>query len=231
MYNEYDMFLKIAHRGASKQEPENTLRSFRRALALNVSMIECDAHLCKTGELVVMHDNTVNRTTNGKGKIYKKTFKELKKLDDGKGEHIPKLQDVIELIDRKIRLNIELKGKGTGWAVAMMLQMYYGMGWRHGDFVVSSFSRRELRKFRKIDTRTPVGYLIYINIFGSLHFAKKINAYSINLNSNYVKKRFVDRAHKKGLKVYVYTVNTKEDAQKMKELGVDGVFSDCPEEI
>lgn len=225
------MFLKIAHRGASKKEPENTLRSFRRALELGVSMIECDAHLCKTGELVVIHDNTVDRTTNGKGRIHNKTFSELKTLDDGKGEHIPKLQDVIELINRKTRLNIELKGRGTGWAVATMLQMYYGMGWRHNDFVVSSFSRRELRAFRKIDTKTPVGYLIYTNIFGSIRFAKKISAYSINPNIKHAKKRFIESAHRKGLKVYVYTVDTKEDARRMKELGVDGVFSDCPDEI
>ncbi len=225
------MFLKIAHRGASKKEPENTLRSFRRALRMNVSMIECDAHLCKTGELVVMHDNTIDRTTNGKGKIHNKTFDELRKLNDGMGEHIPKLQDVIELINRETRLNIELKGRGTGWAVATMLQMYYGMGWRHSDFVVSSFSRRELRAFRKIDTKTPVGYLIYANIFGSIYFAKKINAHSINPNIKHAKKRFIDRAHRMGLKVYVYTVDTKEDAQKMKSLGVDGVFSDCPDEI
>ncbi|MFA5870699.1 MAG: glycerophosphodiester phosphodiesterase family protein [Candidatus Paceibacterota bacterium] len=225
------MFLKIAHRGASKEEPENTLRSFRRALELNISMIECDAHLCKTGELVVIHDNTVNRTTNGKGRIHNKTYSELKALDDGKGEHIPKLQEVIELISRKVCLNIELKGKGTGAAVATMLTMYYGMGWRPSDFVVSSFSRRELRAFRKIDAKTPIGYLIFVNIFGSIHFAKKIKAYSINPNFKMVTKNFINKAHKKGLKVYAYTVDTKEDADRMKELGVDGVFSDCPDKI
>jgi len=225
------MFLKIAHRGASKKEPENTLRSFRRALELNVSMIECDAHLCKTGELVVMHDNTVDRTTDGKGRIHTKTFAELKVLDDGKGEHIPKLQEVIELINRKAQLNIELKGKGTGFAVAKMLAMYFGMGWKHSDFVVSSFSRRELREFRESDAKTSIGYLIFVNIFGSIHFAKKINAYSINSNFKMTTGRFVEKAHKNGLKVFVYTVDTKEDAKKMKELGVDGVFSDCPEEI
>lgn len=225
------MFFKIAHRGASKKEPENTLRAFRRALSIGSTFIECDVHICKSGELVVMHDETVNRTTNGKGKIHKKTYKELIALDDGRGEHIPKIQEVIELIHRKAKLNIELKGKGTGSAVARMLAGYYASGWKVGDFFVSSFSKKELVEFRKLDDFTPVGYLLAMNFFGSITFAKRIHAYSINPNIHFVTKHFVTKAHKNGFKVFVYTVDTPEDSKKMKEIGVDGIFSDCPDEV
>ncbi|RJQ26629.1 glycerophosphodiester phosphodiesterase [Candidatus Parcubacteria bacterium] len=225
------MFLKIAHRGASKKEPENTLRSFRRALSLGSTFIECDVHICKTGELVVMHDETVDRTTNGRGKIHNKTYQELLALDDGVGEHVPRLQEVIELVHNKARINIELKGRGTGHVLAYTLAAYYSAGWKLGDFFISSFSRRELRAFRKLDRETPVGYLLTVNMFGAIHFAKKINAYSVNPNVHRVTKHFVNKAHKNNLKVFVYTVDTPEQAKKMKEMGVDGVFSDCPEEI
>lgn len=225
------MFIKIAHRGASKKEPENTMRSFRRALSLGFTFIECDAHVCKTGELVVMHDETVNRTTNGRGKIHHKTFKELLELDDGKGEHIPKLQQVVELVHGKARLDIELKGKGTGAAVAYMLAGYYAAGWKPSDFFITSFSKKELLSFRKIDEVTQVGYLVGLNIFGVICFAKKIHAHSINPSYYQVTEHFVRRAHKNGFKVFVYTVDTHEGAEKMKAMGVDGVFSDCPDEI
>lgn len=225
------MFFKIAHRGGSKKEPENTLRAFRRALSLGFTFIECDVHLCKTGELVVMHDDTVTRTTNGRGKIKNKTYSELVALDDGRGEHIPRLQQVIELLHGKARLNIELKGAGTGSAVAYMLAAYYAAGWRKSDFIVSSFSRRELKKFRKFDDITQVAYLLGVNMFGAIRFAKKIHAYSINPNIHRVSEHFVKKVHRNGFRVFVYTVNTKKDVDKMRAIGVDGVFSDCPDEI
>ena len=92
--------LKIGHRGAPRNEPENTLRSFKKALSLNVDMIECDVHLTKDGQVVVIHDPTVERTTNGKGKVKGFTLKEIKRLDAGKGEKIPTLEEIVKL-DRK----------------------------------------------------------------------------------------------------------------------------------
>jgi len=105
------MFLKIGHRGAMGYEPENTLRSFKKALDLKVDMIELDVYVCKSDELIVIHDDKVDRTTNGQGYVVNKTFEELRTLDAGKNEKIPTLSEVLNLVNRKAKLNIELKGK------------------------------------------------------------------------------------------------------------------------
>ncbi len=100
MYYNNNM-ITIGHRGASGYEPENTLVSFKKALALGVDAVELDVHLSKDGYVVVIHDKWVNRTTNGMGLIAHKTFNEFKKLDAGNGEKIPTLPEVLELVDRK----------------------------------------------------------------------------------------------------------------------------------
>ena len=101
--------LKIGHRGAPGDEPENTLRSFKKALSLGVDMIECDVHLTKDGKVVVIHDPTLERTTNGKGKVRDLTLKQLQKFDAGKREKISTLEEVITLVKGKCLLNIDVK--------------------------------------------------------------------------------------------------------------------------
>jgi glycerophosphoryl diester phosphodiesterase len=115
-------FLIVAHRGASAYEPENTLRSFRRAIELGADMSELDVHLSKDGQVVVMHNATVEKTTNGSGAIKDMTLAELKALDAGKGERIPTLQEVIDLARGKNGLYIELKAEGTPRAVVDVLR-------------------------------------------------------------------------------------------------------------
>ncbi len=104
------MFLKIGHRGACGYEPENTLRSFKRALDLQVDMVEFDVYTLAGGEIVIIHDDKVNRTTNGHGYVLDKNFEEIRKLDAGQGEKIPTLEEALDLIDKKCQVNIELKG-------------------------------------------------------------------------------------------------------------------------
>lgn len=103
--------LRIAHRGASGYAPENTLAAFKKALEFDIDVIELDVHLTKDNHLVVIHDKTVNRTTDGKGKVADKTLAELQKLDAGNGEKIPTLQEVLDLVNRKALVSIEIKGK------------------------------------------------------------------------------------------------------------------------
>ncbi|MBA6363297.1 glycerophosphodiester phosphodiesterase, partial [Colwellia sp. BRX8-8] len=105
-------------------EPENTLRSFKKALALNVDAIELDVYVCKTGELVVIHDDKVDRTTNGIGYTEDKTFVELRQLDAGKGELIPTLEEVLDLVDKSVIVNIELKGRSTAIATYQVIDKY-----------------------------------------------------------------------------------------------------------
>jgi glycerophosphoryl diester phosphodiesterase len=103
----------IGHRGAAALEPENTLLSIKRAMDIGVDAVEIDVHLSKDKDLVVIHDATVDRTTNGKGPVSSYTVQEIKRLDAGKGETIPTLQEVIDLIDKRVLLIIELKEEGT----------------------------------------------------------------------------------------------------------------------
>ena len=119
--------LHIAHRGASAHEPENTLRAIRAALTLGADAIEIDVHLVE-GHLVVIHDLDVDRTTNGHGTVRSFSFERLRQLDAGKGERIPTLQEVTELVAGAVPLIVELKGAGTGAPVARYVQEQVGAG-------------------------------------------------------------------------------------------------------
>ncbi len=107
--NKPSNILNIAHRGASAYEPENTLRAFKRAIELNADMVEVDVRLSKDGYLMVIHDETVDRTTNGSGYVNMMTLKELKSLDAGNGEKIPTLEEVIDLVKGRCQLLIDVK--------------------------------------------------------------------------------------------------------------------------
>ncbi len=223
--------LKIGHRGAAGYEPENTLRSFKKALELNVDMIEFDVYICKSGEVVIMHDDKIDRTTNGTGFVFDKTLAELKSLDAGKGEKIPTLEEALNIINCKVPINIELRGKHISKPVSDLIENYVNKkGWSYNNFFVSSFNHSELKYFHQLNDKIKIGYLINLPLF-YINPAKKINAYSINPSLKYVNKKLVDNAHKNGFKVFVWTVNEKKDVEKMKILGVDGIFSDYPDKI
>ena len=224
--------LKIGHRGAMGYEPENTLRSFQKALDLGVDMIELDVFRCKSGEIIAFHDEKLNQLTNGTGYVTKKTLAELKKLDAGKGEKIPTLEEALDLIDRKCQVNIELKGKRTLNTVLKVIEKYVrNKGWKYEDFIISSFMRHKLKKIPKHHTPVRIGALLSYRIFHFFKFAKKIKAYSVHIKYNLVNEKFVKKAHKKGLKVFVWTVNEPEEIQRFKDMGVDGIFSDFPDRI
>jgi glycerophosphoryl diester phosphodiesterase len=223
--------LKIAHRGASGYEPENTLRSFSRALAMNVDAIELDVHLTKDKKLVVIHDNSVGRTTNGKGWVKNFTFKQLRKLDAGLDEKIPTLKEVFDLVDKKVFINIELKGKNTAKPVAKLIEQYVKKGWWYNHFIISSFDFKELESFYKTNKKVRIGVLFEINPNDFFKKAPLVNAYSINFPMKLVTKKYVTKARKQGLKLLVWTVNTKKDIAKMKKLKVDGIFCNFPDRI
>ncbi len=224
--------LKIGHRGAAGYEPENTLASFKKALDLGVDVIELDVHACKTGELVVIHDDKVDRTTNGKGYVTEKTFEELRFLNAGKGQKIPKIEEVLDLLKNRVIVNIELKGAKTAEPVFKIIEAYLiEKNWKKKNFIVSSFNHPELKKFKNLMpeiktcaclTGIPIDYA---------EFAKKAAADFVSLNMEFVNKEFVDDAHNRGLKVYVWTVNDSDDIEKMKALKVDGIFSNFPDRL
>lgn len=213
-------------------EPENTLRSFKKALELKVDMVEFDVYVCKTGELVVIHDDLVERTTNGNGKVVEMTFQELRALDAGSGEKIPTLEEVLDLIDHKVQVNIELKGLNTAEPVAEAIRNYVSeKGWSYNDFLVSSFNHQELRKFQLLLPAVKIGVLTANSSVNLSELAEQFDAYSINLRLKSVNQEFIKEAHKLGLKVFVYTVDKKEDIKRMKHWKLDGIFTNFPDRI
>lgn len=213
-------------------EPENTIRSFKKAIELNVDAIEFDVYVCKTGELIVMHDDKIDRTTNGTGYTQDKTFTELRMLDAGQGEQIPTLEEVLDVIDRKAIVNIELKGSNTALATCQVIQKYVNTkGWSTLDFMISSFDHHELNKFKQLYPEVSIGALVDGIPLSYADCAVELNAQSINLCLEFINQDFVNDAHKKGLKVYVWTVNDYDDIAKIKALNVDGIFSNFPERL
>lgn len=224
--------LRIGHRGAMGYEPENTLRSFRKALELGCDMVELDTHVCKTGELVVIHDPTLERTTNGRGPVRERTLDELRSLDAGKGEKIPLLEEVLDLVQGKAAVNIELKGSATARPLARLIDRLWQEGnWSWEAFLVSSFDYEELSAFRKLDPETPVGILFDKKPPRLFEFAGSIQARSLHPRYRIVTSELVSAAHGQGIRVYVWTVDEPEDIEKMKRLNVDGIFSNFPDRI
>lgn len=226
------MLLKIGHRGACGYEPENTLRSFRKAMDLNVDMVELDVHRCRSGELVVIHDNRVDRTTNGRGYVSEMELVDLRSLDAGKGESIPILTEVLDLIGGRVAVNIELKGQETARPVFEVIQHYVrDKNWSHDDFMVSSFNHYELLEFAELDSSVRIGALMEGIPLGYAEFAERLGAYAVNVSLEFINRDFADDIHRRGMKAFVYTVNEPEDIEKMRSLGVDGLFTNYPDRL
>jgi glycerophosphoryl diester phosphodiesterase len=222
------MVLRIGHRGAAGHAPENTLRSFSKAVELGCDMTELDVHLCGSGELVVIHDETVDRTTNGSGEVASLTLTELKQLDAGLGERIPTLEEVLALLRGRVKLNIELKGLGTAEPVHKLIQ---SSGWKQDALLITSFNWEMLSEYRAHEPDARLGPLTYENLVEAMGFAETVNAYSINPYHGHINADYIEEAHTRGFKVYPWTVNKVEDIAKLIKLGVDGVISDYPDRV
>ncbi len=226
------LMLRIGHRGAGGYEPENTLRSFNRALQLGVDMIELDVHVCQSGEIVVIHDDRVDRTTNGTGYVADTTLDQLRILDAGRGEKIPTLREVLEMVNRKSQVNIELKGTGTAKPVFQLLEKYVTeSGWIYSDFLISSFNHDELQEFGRLGKEFNLGVLGTGADAGFIEFAEEIGAYSINVYLRFITSELVDIARRKSIKVFVWTVDDIAEIERIRSMGVDGIFSNYPDRL
>lgn len=221
----------FGHRGARGLKSENTLPSFTEGLK-HTKAIELDVYACKTGELVIIHDDTVDRTTNGHGYVIEMTFDQLRQLDAGAGAQIPTLQEVLDLATNVSLVNIELKGPGTAIPVAELIRHYVETRqWTYENFIVSSFNHVELAAFKKICSEVRIAALICGILLDLAQCATILNAYALNPSLEFISQDLVDDAHNRGLKVFVYTVNTQADLNRLKALGVDGIFTDFPDRI
>lgn len=222
-------FILFAHRGASGYEPENTLLAFERALAMGTRWIELDVYAVE-GELLVIHDDRLERTTNGTGLVMDKGLFYLRTLDAGKGQKIPFLREVFDLVGDRAGINIELKGPGTAAPAAAVIGAAITTGRMTAEqFIVSSFSHKELLHFRARCPGIRIGVLVSGVPWRYARFAEQVGAYAVHAGMNIVSGRFIADAHRRGLRFFVYTVNTREDLKRMEEMGVDGAFTDYPD--
>ena len=228
MFNVCIAMLCIGHRGAMGHEPENTLLSVKKAIALGANGIEIDVYNVEN-RLIVIHDHTLERTTNGTGYVEEQDFAYLRSLDAGKGEQIPTLEEVFEVVNKQVLINIELKGSNTARLVAELIQKYLKKGWSERDFVVSSFDHYQLNQVKLIEPRIKIGTLIYGLPWEYLTNAQKIGAKIVIPSLDYVSSDLVTAAHQQELLVWVYTVNLPSDIDRMRELDVDGIFTNYPE--
>ena len=222
--------LCIGHRGAMGYAPENTLKSLKKALELGTSWVEVDVHYVDNN-LIVMHDETLERTTNGKGYLADKTFSYLRSLDAGEGEKVPTLDEVLDVVWGKASINIELKGAGTAQPVIELLNKKITPGWGIDNFLVSSLNHEFLYEVRKLDKMIPIGILLEEISYSCPAIAENLGAYSVNQDICFVNDDFIIDTHNRGLKVFVYTVNNHDDIKRMKAMGVDGVFTDYPDRV
>jgi glycerophosphoryl diester phosphodiesterase len=219
--------VRIGHRGAAGHAPENTLAAIRKGIALGVDFVELDVRRTADGVLVVLHDETVNRTTDGKGRVDRLSLRDIEKLNAGNGEHIPTLEEVLMVAGGKAGLMLELKATGVAQQTVESVRK---AGFK-GPVIYASFLHKELTHVRAADPEASLMVL-----FGGLSRASVARA--IQYGSSYVGLRhdkatraLVASFHRADLPVFVYTANTPRDIQHALSLDVDGVISNFPDRI
>lgn len=218
----------IAHRGASGEYPENTLLAFDHAIMQCADAIELDVFVVD-GELIVIHDYHLARTTNGTGSIYQHSLAQLMQLDAGSGEKIPTLWQVLQRVQNKLWLNIELKGENTvAPLLAVLQQAEQQLGFDCQQLLISSFNHHLLLQLKHTRPELKLGALTASLPIDYAAFAQQLQAYSVNCDISFINQAFVDDAKARGLKVYVYTVDSADDIARMQQYGVDGIFTNYP---
>lgn len=232
----------IAHRGVSAEVPENTLAAFLKAKQLGLNWVEFDVMLAATGEAVVIHDDDLKRTTNGKGRITDCSYSYLKTLDAGSwfnpvfaNEGIPLLQEVLHLLRRqKLAANLEIKPL-PGYEQATVQRVFEILQENAGDLpsplLISSFSPIVLQRIRKMSTSILLGVLMDKWQADWQEFCTEVQCISVNLNHMLLNRFRVEEIKAKGYLILAYTVNNIERAQELLSWGVDAIFSDCSHAI
>lgn len=217
---------KIGHRGAKGYVAENTLASFQKAIDLGVDGIELDVHLSSNGKVMVIHDDTINRTTSKKGLVNHFTSEALEAFG------IPTLEAVIDLVNQKCFVNIELKTYETANKVAELIEKYVSeKNWKYDHFIVSSFDWNAIQQVHFLNDKIKIGVLTQTDLELALAFAKFIKAHSIHPHYHLLTAANVAKIQSKNFKVYPWTINEPEDIIFVKSLQVDGIITDFPDRI
>ena len=219
--------LRIGHRGAAGHAHENTLAAIQKGIALGVDFVEIDVRCTADGVLVVLHDETVNRTTNGKGRVDRLSLQEVKKLNTANGEHIPTLEEVLKVVEGKAGLMLELKIKGVAQQTVDAVRE---AGFRD-PVIYASFLHDELKHVRMAHPAASLMVLFSSLSRASVARAVKYGPSYVGLRHDKATRPLVDAFHRADLLVFVYTADAPSDIQHAFSLDVDGVISNFPERI
>ncbi|MCX7683163.1 MAG: glycerophosphodiester phosphodiesterase family protein [Anaerolineae bacterium] len=237
-----DRGLNIAHRGASLVAPPNTLAAFKMAAQLGADGIECDVHLSADGVPVVIHDFTVDATTDGSGRVCEMTVAELKRLDAGTsfspafaGERIPALEEVLEAVGESLLINIELKtttlrDNGLERAVVSLLESYGPA--RQGRVLLSSFNPLSLRRVKRLSPHLPVGLLYAPDLPLPLRrawLAPLVPHEARHPQHSMVTASYMSWARRHRYWVHTWTVNDADEMRRLLALGVEAIMTDVPD--
>lgn len=193
----------IGHRGAPSLEPENTRRSFARALALGVAGVELDVQLTKDGRLAVIHDETLDRTTNGRGAVRDYTLAEIQRLDAGRGEPVPALEEIFDLVRGKARLLVELKQPEAAPALLRFFQEHQAF-----EFATAiSFWHPAIKALKEAEPRLNTGALMVGCPADPVGLARTARADTLVLNYRYVNRELAEAAHRENIRVIVWNID------------------------
>ena len=229
--------LLIGHRGYPERYPENTRASFEGAMQAGCDMIELDVTLSRDRKVVVIHDDTLDRTTNGKGPVLERTLEEIKRLDAGSwfaprfsAERIPELSEVMELTAGRCMLNIEIKQSAfeAGYPIDAIEHQVVTLVRASGAMnrvIISSFDKRILERIAAMDAPPAIAYISDHGVDKRvLDMLLAMKAFSWHPSFKVLTRDQVDMLHTAGLKVFPWTINTRAEAEKVLALGVDGLI-------
>lgn len=222
------MFI-YAHRGASAHAPENTILAIEKALTQKADGIELDIHQ-HGEEFVVIHDQWLHRTTSGQGHLSQLSLDEIKQLDAGQGQSVPTLSEAMKLIAGQCVLNIEIKG-----VQHIEKLLHYAnlcaqrFGFEQRQIVYSSFNHPALALLKSLSPSARIGALTASIPLNYARFAADLGAESVNADVGFLDQKFVQDAKQRGLKIYSYTVDQKDEIKRLYDWGVDGIFANDPE--
>lgn len=238
--NQFTHPIVFGHRGACAHAPENTIASFRLAVEQGADFIELDAKLSKDHQVMVIHDPTVDRTTNGKGKVNELSLAELQKLDAGShfgskfaGEKIPLLDEVFKAVGKEVFVNVELTNySSNNDDLIPLVADIVKVNQMEERILFSSFLPKNLAKIHELVPKAPTAILCLSGLSGLFSRSFLMTRVSPKVIHPYLSDTtagLVEREHKRGRRVHVWTVNEESDMRNLLKIGVDGIFTDDPQ--
>ncbi|MGH7230912.1 MAG: glycerophosphodiester phosphodiesterase [Nitrospiraceae bacterium] len=219
--------LRIGHRGAAGHAPENTLAAIHKAIALRCDLVEVDVRRTRDERLILLHDEWVDRTTNGKGPIAQMSLKSVRQLNAGGGERIPMLEEALQTANHRIGLILELKTTDMGQeTIALVRRSRF-----RGPLLYASFLAEDMRIVRAAEPQAATMTLLDDLPHDPVAQVLNSKATHAGLRFDTATTPLVEALHAAGVQVFVYTVNAHADIRRVRSLGVDGIISDFPDRI